>query len=350
MIPSVKFTELPLSVLRMGLFLLKEQPIIIKKKEAKVRQSTTRERKYAHRSTGALKTTVVCMLVTIGAHGIEREGPMAIGGLVITSVAVRTSTVLGAVSVKRDREVLRVTNRAVQRSMAPDQFGVIMGCISRRSPAGSLMTGIALECNPSMVCRLSGCSLSVVTGRTLAGGTGIMNIARGDPSRRSMTGVALCRGLNMVLRLARGFLAVMTSGALAGCAGIVNIARGDPSRRLMTSVALCRGHKMVLRFAGGGLSVVASRALARYQSKIMIKGCRRPSIDGMTEITTLGRHDMILRFSVCDLIIMAIFTLPWSRSILPSQMTLGTFQASMGTKKLKRSSIMIEIGRQLAFC
>jgi hypothetical protein len=139
----------------------------------------------------------------------------------------------------------------------------------------------------------------------------------------------------MVLRLTRCLLSVVTGGALAGGAGIMNIARWDPSRRLMTGVALGRGHNMVLRFARGGLAIVASGALARYHSKIVIKGCRRPSIDGMTDIASLGCHDMIFRFSVGDLIIMAIFTLSGSRSILPSQMTLGAFQASMGTKKLK---------------
>jgi hypothetical protein len=147
-----------------------------------------------------------------------------------------------------------------------------------------------------------------------------------------MTGVALSRGLNMVLRLTRCFLAVMTRGALASRAGIMNIARRDPSRRFMTGVALSRGQKMILGFARGSLSIVACGALARYHSKIMIKSCWRPSIDGMTDIASLGCHDMIFRFSVGDLIVMAIFTLSGSGSILASQMTLGAFQASMSTK------------------
>jgi hypothetical protein len=104
----------------MGLFLLKEQPIIVKKKVANARQNAARERKKTHRSTGALKTTVVSMLVTIGAHGIKRDGPMVLVRPVITRVAVRARTILGAVPVKRGRKILRVTDRAVQRSMTPD--------------------------------------------------------------------------------------------------------------------------------------------------------------------------------------------------------------------------------------
>jgi hypothetical protein len=197
------------------------------------------------------------------------------------------------------------------------------------------MTGVALCRGYKMVLRFARGGLSIMASGALAGGAGIMDIARGDPSRCLMTGVALRRGRNMVLWLTRCLLAVMTSGALAGGAGIVNVARGDPSCRFMTSVALCSGHKVVLRFARGGLSIVASGALARYHCKIMIKGCRRPGIDGMADIASLGCHDMIFRFSVGDLIIMAIFTLSGSRSILSSQMTLGTFQTSMGTEKLK---------------
>jgi len=67
----------------------------------------------------------------------------------------------------------------------------------------------------------------------------------------------------------------------------------------------------------------------------------------MTDITSLIRHNVILRLSIRNLIIMAIFTLPGSRTILPPQMTLGAFQASMRTQKLKRGSIMIEIGWRL---
>jgi hypothetical protein len=117
----------------------------------------------------------------------------------------------------------------------------------------------------------------------------------------------------------------------------------------MTGVALGRGRDVVLGLARGQLPVVACRALGGYESKIMIKGCGRPGIDGMADIASLGRHNMILRLTIRDLIIMAIFTLPWSRSILPPQMTLGALQPSMGTKKLKGSSIMIEIGRQFVF-
>jgi len=149
------------------------------------------------------------MLVTIGAHGIERDGTMILVRSVITRVAVCARTILGAVSVKRGRKVLRVTDRAIQRSMPPDQFRVIMCRISGRSPTGRLMTSIALKCDPGVVCRLSCCDLAVMTIGALTGGTGIVNIARGGPCRRLMTGVALRRGRDVVLRFARRLLAVV---------------------------------------------------------------------------------------------------------------------------------------------
>lgn len=261
------------------------------------------------------------MLVTIGAHGVERDGSMILVWPIITRVAVGASTILCAVSVKRGRKVLRVTNRAVQGRMAPDQFWVVMSGIGSWGPAGCLVTRIALKCNPGVICRFSGCRLSVVTIGTLAGGTGVMNKPGRNPSRRFMTSVALRRGDNMVLRFARGRLSIVTGGALPSGAGIMNKACGNPSPRPMTGVALGRGHKMVLRFtrsllsivtrgalpngagimniAGGnpcgclvtgvalgrcrdmvlrlarsGLSVVTRGALAGYQCQIMIKGCR----------------------------------------------------------------------------
>jgi hypothetical protein len=125
-----------------------------------------------------------------------------------------------------------------------------------------------------------------------------------------MTGVALRCGHKMVLGFARGGLVIVTSGALTGRAGIVNIARGDPGCRLMAGVALRGSLDVVLRLARGRLAVMAGGALTGYHGKIVIKGCRRPGKDGMTNITSLGRHNVILRFSIRDLIIMAIFAFP----------------------------------------
>ena len=194
------------------------------------------------------------------------------------------------------------------------------------------MTGITLQACDEMTLRFPGRFLAVMTGGTLADGAGIMNISGRDPSGRLMTGVALRTGDNMIGRFSGGRLPIMTGGTLTGGAGIVNIGGRSPSGRLVTTVALCRGRNMVGRFPGRFLIVVAGGALAGNKSKAVLERGRRKGRYAVAEIATLGGRDMVLGFSIGNLIVMTIFTVSRSMFVLSPQVTFGAFESPMGAQ------------------